>query len=147
MDDKSKAEVKPKFDFSRVSRQWNNELTRSLTQAARVQLVLQRQPNDDMSDDDVDALFDRQERALDELEALAETQAALLVQVLAEVPTSWLLPNAPDDLDWSKVESLDFVQADRYAEMLNLLRTKDVPTDDAKNSDGHSRSRRKRRGQ
>lgn len=137
---------KPKFDFSKVSRQWNRDFAHTLTQAARVQLVLQRQPNDDMDDAAVDALFDKQDQALNDLEALADQQAALLVQVLKEVPAAWLLPDAGDGLDWSKVESLDCIQANRYAEILELLRTKDVAGEDSKNSDGHSRSRQKRRG-
>lgn len=146
MDENGKQKPMPKFDFSKVSRQWNRDFARSLTQAARVQLVLQRQPNDDMDDEAVDALLDRQEKALDELEALADQQAALLCQVLADVPQEWLLPNAPEGLDWHEVASLDYIRADRYAEMLDLLRTKDIAGDDAKNSDGHSRSRQKRRG-
>jgi hypothetical protein len=137
---------KPTFDFSKVNRQWNRDFARTLTQAARVQLMLQREPNDEMEDAAVDALFDRQEQALTDLEALADEQAALLVQVLAEVPAAWLLPGAPDNLDWSKVESLDCIQADRYAQILDLLRTKNIAGDDSKNSDGHSRSRQKRRG-
>lgn len=137
---------KPTFDFTRVGRQWNQAFARSLTQAARVQLVLQRVPNDDMDDDAVDALLDRQEAALGDLEALGDRQAALLAQVLVSVPESWLLPGAPDDLDWSEVASLDYVQSDRYAEMLDMLRTRNPAEDNAKNSDGHSRSRPKRRG-
>ena len=136
----------PKFDFSKVSRQWNREFARTLTQAARVQLILQRQPNEAMDDAAVEALLDRQEQALADLESLADQQAELLVQVLADVPTAWLLPSAPDNLDWSKVEALDYIQSNRYLEILELLRTKDVASDDAKNSGGHSRSQQKRRG-
>lgn len=138
---------KPKFDFSGVNRQWNRDFALTLTKAARVQLILQRQPNDEMDDAAVDALYDRQEKALDELEALADQQAALLAQVLVGVPTGWLMPGAPDDLDWSQVASLDYIQANRYTELLELLRTKDVAGEDSKNSHGHSRSQRKRRGQ
>lgn len=145
-DEKPKNGSGPKFDFSRVSRQWNREFAQSMTQAVRVQLILQRQPSDDMSDEEFNALLDRQEQAVSDLEKLADKQAELLVQVLADVPTAWLLPDAPDALDWSQVASLDYIQADRYSEILDLLRTKDVAGEDAKNSDGHSRSRQKRRG-
>ena len=137
---------KPKFDFTKVSRQWNRDWARSLAQALRAQVVVQREPNDDMSDAEVDALRDKQDQALVEFEVIADQQAELLVKVLADVPSEWLLPNAPDHPDWSKVESLDYIQADRYMEILDLLRTRDVAGEDSKNSDGHSRSRQKRRG-
>lgn len=137
---------KPTFDFTRVSRQWNREFARSMTQAARAQLVMQRQPHDEMSDEEIDALLDRQEQAIGDIEALADQQAALLVQVLTHVPAGWLLPGAPDDLDWSQVESLDYIQSERYAEILQLLSTRDLAGENSKNSDTPSRLRQKRRG-
>lgn len=138
---------KPKFDFTKVSRKWNNELGRSLMQVARMQVVMQRQPHEGMDDEEIEALLDRQEQAIDELETLADTQAALLVQVLVDVPRDWLLPDAPDELDWSQVESLDYIQSRRYGEILEMVRTMNIPEDDAKNLRGQSRSQRKRRGQ
>jgi len=136
----------PTFDFSKVSRQWNRDFSRSLNEAARASIALQRQPNEDMDDEAVEAIFARQEQALNDLESIADRQAELLTQVLVAVPTDWLLPDAPPDLDWSAVGSLDYIQANRYAQILEILRTKDIAADNSKNSDGHSRSRQKRRG-
>ena len=146
MSEKAKNDDGPKFDFSKVSRQWRLEFGRSLSEAARAGIVLQRQINADMDDEAVDALLDRQEKALSELETLADKQAQLVTQVLADVPTDWLIADAPDGLDWGDVASLDYIQANKYEAILEQLRTNNIAEDDAKNSAGHSRSRQKRRG-
>lgn len=136
----------PKFDFSRVSRQWNRDFARSMTQAARAQLIMQRQPNDDMDDEEFNALLDRQEQAISDLEKMADKQAELLTQVLVDVPREWLLPGAPEEPDWRQISSLDYIQSERYAEILLMLSTRNVAGEDSKNSDGHSRSRQKHQG-
>lgn len=136
---------KPKFDFSKVSRQWERDYRNTLAQASRVQVTLQREITDEMNDREVSELLDRQEKALDTFEALGDAQAGLLVQVLVDVPREWLLATAPAEIDWSKVESLDYIQANRYTEILNQVLT-NAAGEDSKNSDGHSRSRSKRRG-
>lgn len=146
MDEKPKNGSGPKFDFSKVSRQWYRDFQSSLAQATRIQVILKRELTDEMSDEQADALLDRQEKALDEFEALGDHQAELLVQVLIDVPREWLLANAPDEVDWSKAESLDYIQGNRYTEILELMMKKDIAGEDSKNSDGHSRSRQKRRG-
>jgi hypothetical protein len=135
-----------KFDFTRVGRTWNRDLLNTMTKASRAQLVLQRNVPADATDDEIDALLDKQERALADLEALSDEQAALLAKVLEEVPTGWLVEDAPTEIDWSKVENLDYIQADRYAEIFDRLRTRNVAHDEAKNSVGHTRSQAKRRG-
>jgi hypothetical protein len=111
-----------KFDFTRVGRTWNRDLLNTMTKASRAQLVLQRNVPADATDDE------------------------LLAKVLEEVPTGWLVEDAPTEIDWSKVENLDYIQADRYAEIFDRLRTRNVAHDEAKNSVGHTRSQAKRRG-
>lgn len=147
MEEKSKNGAGPKFDFSKVTRQWNRDFGRTMTDAARAQLIMQREPDDDMTTAEFNALLDRQEQAVLDIEKLADQQAELLVQVLVDVPNAWLLADAPTPLDWSDVKSLDYIQADRYGEILERLRSRNIAGDDAKNSDGQSRSRRKHQGQ
>lgn len=137
----------PEFDFTRVSRQWHKELAKTLTAVTRAQIALQRPPPpDDATDAEYDAFLDRQEQAWIAIENLSDQQAELIAQVLVSVPESWLLENAPDNIDWSNTESLDWVQSFRYLELLAMIREHNVPRDEAKNSDGRSRSLSKRRG-
>lgn len=136
----------PEFDFSNVSRKWQRDFARSLSKATRAQLTLQRVPSADATDEEIDALLDRQEQALDDFETMADEQAGLIAQVLVDVPRSWCIEGAPEKLDWSDVASLDWVQADKYNEILTMVRERNVAKDDAKNSDGRSRSQRKRPG-
>jgi hypothetical protein len=134
-----------KFDFTRVGRGWSNEFFKTITRAGRAQLALQRQLKPDADAAEIDAFLDRQDAALVEMERIGDEQAVLLAQVLVDVPEDWLIEGAPDDLDWNAVESLDFIQSDKYGEILEMLRTRDIPRDDAKNSRGHTHSPQKRR--
>jgi len=136
-----------KFDFTKVGRSWSRDFLKSLATASRAQLALQRLPAADATDDEVNALLDKQEQALADLEQLSDVQARLLCQVLVDVPPAWLVEGAPNEIDWSAVESLDWIQADRYTQIFEILRTRNVARDDAKNSFGHTRSQTKRRGQ
>lgn len=140
-------EGKVKFDFTRVGRSWSRDFLKSLATASRAQLALQRLPSADATDDEIDALWDKQEQALADLEQLSDVQAGLLCQVLVDVPNEWLIEGAPDNIDWGQVDSLDWIQADRYTQIFEILRTRNVARDDSKNSRGHTRSQAKRRGQ
>lgn len=145
MNDNGKQES-PEFDFSRVSRQWHKQFAKTLTAVTRAQITLQRVPSEDATPEEYDALLDKQEQAWIAIEELSDQQAELIAQVLVSVPDDWLIEGAPEALDWSDVASLDWVQAYRYLEILSLVREKNVPRDNAKNSDGQSRSASKRRG-
>jgi hypothetical protein len=135
-----------KFDFTRVGRTWSRDFLGSMTRASRVALVLQRNIPPTATPDEIDALLDRQEKALVDLEAMSDEQARLLSLVLVDVPREWLLENAPEEIDWGVIDNLDYIQSDRYGEILERLRTRNVAQDDAKNSPGHTRSQPKRRG-
>ena len=134
------------FDFSRVGRTWNRDFLKSMSKASRAQLVLNRTLPDDATDEEADELFAKQEKALDDLDNLSDEQAGMLAQVLVSVPDDWLIEGAPQDLNWSDVASLDYIQADKYAELFGKLRTRNVAQGDSKNSDGHTPSAPKRRG-
>jgi len=113
---------KPSFDFTRVSKEWNHQFALSLTAVAKAEITLKRpQPRTD----DYDVLtefYDKQEEALTVIERLAAEQAGMVAQVLVDVPRGWLLANAPDEIDWSAADSLNYVQADRYGELLEMIR-------------------------
>ena len=52
-----------------------------------------------------------------ELEACLNGTDAFLSKFLVSVPRSWLVPDAPDNLDWNDPESLNYLQADRYNDL------------------------------
>jgi len=115
--------VKPTFDFTRVSRQWNQKFIKSLANAGRAQTIISRPVSTKASEDEIQAYYDRVEKAWDDLENLANEQLALIAQVLVSVPREWLLADAPDEIDWSKPESFDWIQSPCYGEILELLRS------------------------
>ena len=51
-----------------------------------------------------------------------------MAQVLVDVPREWLIKDAPEELDWCKVESYDYIQEPRYGEILGLLQTGEART-------------------
>lgn len=120
-----------KFDFSRVSRKWNQQFLKTLAKASRAQFTLERKPPEDAKE--AEKLLGEKVQALDDLEALGDEQAALLAQVLVDVPDEWLLEGAPENLDWSKPESLDWIQSERYSEIFIQLRNRNAAEAEAKN--------------
>lgn len=120
MSDKVKA-PKPVFDFKRVSRQWSLSFMKTAQAAAKAQLTIQRPIRPGMSEDAIQAQFDAQEAALDKISVFSEEQLDLIVQVLIEVPREWLIDGAPDVLDWSNKEHYDWIQDERYTEILNMV--------------------------
>lgn len=115
------AEPLPRFDFSGVSRKWNKEFLASISKAGRATVAMQRPTPSDP--DAAQAHFDKLEQAINDLEQISEDQAALICQVLADVPAEWLITGAPSGLDWSLIESLDWIRADKYGEILEMLQT------------------------
>jgi len=114
---------KPTFDFTKVSRQWNQAFGKSLANAGRAQTIISRPVSLKADDDEVQAYYDRVEKAWDDLEKLANEQAALMAEVLTSVPREWLLTTAPEEIDWSKPENFDWIQSPRYGDILEMLRT------------------------
>src|SRR5688572_18370393 len=52
-----------------------------------------------------------------EIEACLNLTDAFFARFLVSVPRGWLVPNAPDTLDWSDPDSLNWLQADRYNDL------------------------------
>lgn len=97
----------PRFDFRRVDGNWRRELRRVGAAEVRAQNRLQAlYERGDFTDEELDAV-------MDEAEALDEKQNALIAMVLVAVPSEWLIYDAPERIDWSKPESIDYVAQDR----------------------------------
>lgn len=116
------SELKPTFDFTKVSRQWSKAMSASIQKATRAQLTLQRPaPTGDAAA--IQAHVDNQLAAIDVIENISDEQAELVAQVLKDVPREWLIEGAPDALDFSRIASFDWIQEARYGEILELLTT------------------------
>jgi hypothetical protein len=118
------------FDYSKVGRQWQLEFAQSAEQATRASLLLERpmrkqKPDESAEayDDAVQAFYDAKDKALGELNRLGDVQAELLTHVLVAVPREWLLADAPETIDWSQVESLNYIQMDHYGQIVNMVRS------------------------
>lgn len=122
-EEKQKNEPQPTFDFSRVSRKWNQAFVASISKATRAQTAMLRPLPGDADEDATQRHYDRVEQAINDLEALMEEQAALIAQVLVDVPREWLIEGAPDGLDWGQTASLDWIQSGRYSEILEMVQS------------------------
>ena len=125
--------AKPVFDFSRVSRRWNKQFSKSIAKVTRAQITMTRPLPAGADDAAVQAHYDRMEAAIDALETVADEQAALVCEVLVDVPVGWLITGAPDGLDWDDPASLDWVRADKYQEILMQIQTGEAARQAAKN--------------
>lgn len=124
--------ARPQFDFSRVSRKWNKEFSASIAKVTKAQIAMQR-PAPVGDDAAIQAHYDRMDAAVDMLQTVADEQAALVCAVLVDVPRAWLIDGAPDDLDWDDPESLDWIRADKYQDILMQIQTGEAARQAAKN--------------
>jgi hypothetical protein len=45
----------------------------------------------------------------------------MISRILKTVPKAWLTTDAPAEIDWSNPDNLDYIQVDRYAQLLQLI--------------------------
>lgn len=122
--------LKPVFDFTKVGREWQDKFADSAERVSRLlvnaERPLRRQKADEDNeeyDDYVQAFYDAKEQSGAQLREEGSKQADLVCDVLVDVPREWLLPNAPEPIDWSNPDSLDLIQVDHYIEILDMVRT------------------------
>jgi len=113
----------PTFDFSGVSREWSQQFFKLAQIATRAQITLQRPLRPDATPEQIEAFYDKQDKALDIIGELSDQQLALIAQVLKEVPEDWLISGAPGGLDWSDKASYQWIQDDHYAEILQMVQS------------------------
>jgi hypothetical protein len=119
---------KPTFDFTKVSRRWSQAMAASIQRATKAQIVLTRPPPKTEDDKAIQAHFDAQEKALDVYAELADEQAGLIAQVLVDVPREWLIPGAPEELNWGDAASFDYIQEQKYSQILALIQSGEART-------------------
>jgi hypothetical protein len=113
---KSKRDEGPVFDFGRVRGSWRRGLLKLTALEARTTEQVNRVTSDpNNTDADIEA-------ALGAAAALESLQGELMAQVLVSLPRSWLVNDAPEDVDFSDPATFDLVRQDRrsqvYMEMM-----------------------------
>lgn len=118
-----------KFDFSKVGRKWQEQFAESAERVSKIivnadrPLRRKRDDEDDQDYDDyVQAYYDAKENMAPAIRKEGDFQANLVAEVLVDVPSEWLLPDAPAHIDWSKSENMDYIQAAYYADILEQVR-------------------------
>lgn len=116
-----RVEAQATFDFTKVGRNFNrqwNELVNRATAVGKILVTIMPQGN---RREDLEEFKALSAEYHEELSAIGEEQAELVCKILKNVPRSWLMADAPAEIDWSEVESLDYIQADRYAQLLKMI--------------------------
>jgi len=111
----------PRFNFSRVSRRWAKRFSRVQIEMAQRALIIGADARPDLTQAEQQTLNQGRIEAADRIFQLEDERDALLCEVLEYVPADWLVEGAPDNLDWHDVESLDWVQAGKFDELLQMV--------------------------
>jgi len=78
--------------------------------------------DDQAYDDYVQAFYDTRRDSAKMIREQGDIQSNLISVVLVDVPREWLLADAPEKIDWSKPESLDYIQVNHYLDILEQVR-------------------------
>ena len=109
----------PVFDFSRWSWGQQKDASRLLMQALHVQALLNK-PSILGNREDFD-------RVMEQLDAITLANERNLCSVLVSVPRGWLVDSAPEEIDWSDPESLNWVVGPRFNDLMAAMRTAQTP--------------------
>ena len=104
---------KPIFDFTRFSWRDAKSISRLQARATRVSALLDSTETM-LNRDAFDEAMAAQDEVFDELQAY-------IARVLVSVPASWLVPDAPDDLEWSDPDSLDWLRGNAFSELRAMM--------------------------
>ena len=111
------------FDFSQVSRRWGKawyQLNRDES-ILTTQDVPEASELGEMTDEERERAKGFVKNTFATFDRVIEERDKLIAQVLVDVPRSWLVSDAPGNLDWSDPESLDWLVLDRYNEVVQAI--------------------------
>lgn len=118
------------FDYSKVGRQWQDQFAETADQVSKIIVMAERplrrqkaDESDEAYDEYVQGIYDQKEHMGEAIRAQGKIQANLMAQVLVSVPREWLLPDAPEVIDWCNPDNLDLIQVSHYADLLELVRS------------------------
>jgi hypothetical protein len=121
----------PAFDFGAVTRRWSKALRANMAEMMELATLIEAPARDDLEAGEIQALQRGRLDAMRRLPALETERDALVAQVLVAIPRDWLAPDAPEEIDWSDPDSLDWLLERRYDD---LLRAMGEARNDSKNS-------------
>ncbi len=117
------------FDFSKSGRKWQDKFAEAAEIVAQIMSDAERplrrkRDGEDAQDYDdyVQAFYDTRRDSAKMIREQATIQANLMADVLVDVPREWLLADAPEVIDWSKPDSLDYIQLNHYLDILEQVR-------------------------
>lgn len=97
----------PVFDFSRTS---YKDMRHQQRLAMQTTYLSRRIQNADSSDDITTLLND--------LDSLIDQQEAVILRSVVSVPRSWLVMDAPEEIDWQKKDALQWLRGNRFAALV-----------------------------
>jgi hypothetical protein len=116
-----KLEPQPAFDFTKVGRGFMREWGASVERATRYAKVLMNLQPEGHSREDLEEFETLCDEYKAKFDAVADEQAEMISRILKSVPKSWLVTEVPAEIDWSNVDSLDYIQVDRYAQLMQIV--------------------------
>lgn len=129
---------KPTFNFSQTPRRWGKRWRKVNAGMIRAAMMADSDlPGDfdDLSEDKqakAEAKLNQKRlKALDDIDRFADEREVLISQVIVDVPRDWLVPDAPDGIDWNDVESLDLILEMKSDSLMGAVT--EARTDDSKN--------------
>ena len=107
---KSSQNVAPKFDFTNIGRRWEKRFSHCMLEMSELSLIVSAPERENLTSDEQATLRLGRADASRRIRELDDERDALVAVVLVDIPRSWLTPDAPDNLDWSDVTSLDYIK-------------------------------------
>jgi hypothetical protein len=121
----------PRFDFSDIGKGWRRRWTHTVMAIAKAYTVTGIEAPEGAPEDTVRQWIAAKLEAFEAIEELEAERDGLLAQVLVDVPESWLIKDAPKNLDWSDAASQDYILAARFDQVIAAAAT--FPSEEAKN--------------
>jgi hypothetical protein len=111
----------PSFNFANVSYKWTKDWARTFNEVVRAQVLIEAEAKDDATPEERASVNRAKLEAVASIGDFLDKRDALVAQVLTFVPREWLVAEAPEDLDWSKPESLEYLRMDKVQALQDAL--------------------------
>jgi len=113
------AEEQPVFNFERFSWKDAKNISRIQAEARRASALLA----------DTESIKDKDtfEAAWADQEAVFDKLQAYICRVLVSVPRSWVVEDAPEDLNWSDPTSLDWLRSPSFSKLQDAMISASTP--------------------
>lgn len=121
MANQQRKEPMPTFDFTKVGRKFMKEWADLVNEATRYGKILSGLMPEGNSREALEEFETLYQEYQAKIEACGEAQVEMICQILKNVPKAWLVSSAPADIDWSDSASIDYIQADRWTQLMQIV--------------------------